>query len=40
MYSTLRVIRKKRNYIHRDPVVAGIVELPEHYLILYLHLAV
>lgn len=29
---TPKVIRRYLNYIHRNPVVAGIVELPEHYL--------
>ena len=29
---TLKVIRQKLNYIHRNPVASGIVDLPEHYL--------
>ena len=29
---TPKVIRQKLNYIHRNPVVAGIVDSPEHYL--------
>ena len=29
---TPNVIRQKLNYIHRNPVAAGMVELPEHYL--------
>ena len=29
---TPKVIRQKLNYIHRNPVVGGIVDLPEHYL--------
>jgi len=27
------VIRQKLNYIHKNPVVAGIVNLPEHYFL-------
>ncbi len=29
---TPKVIRQKLDYIHRNPVVAGMVRLPEHYL--------
>ena len=29
---TPKVIRQKLNYIHRNPVASGIVDLPEHYL--------
>ena len=29
---TPRVIRQKLDYIHHNPVVGGIVSLPEHYL--------
>ena len=29
---TPKVIRRYLNYIHNNPVVAGIVDLPEHYL--------
>ena len=28
-----KVIQQKLNYIHRNPVEAGMVDLPEHYLL-------
>jgi hypothetical protein len=31
LYST-KFVCQKRNYIHQNPVEAGIVEMPEHYL--------